>query len=110
MSYFPCDIPFMSDEELKENGIQIPKDVTDKNVGNNDYIRKQEAIDLINKISNLDIKAKGGICVSIANLTKADVVQVVRCKDCARYLDLRHWCKCHNTTMFENDFCSYGRK
>ena len=24
MSYFPCDIPFMSDEELKENGINIP--------------------------------------------------------------------------------------
>ena len=26
MSYFPCDIPFMSDEELKENGIMIHKD------------------------------------------------------------------------------------
>ena len=26
MSYLPCDIPFMSDEELQENGIQIPKD------------------------------------------------------------------------------------
>ena len=25
MSYFPCDISFMSDEELKENGINIPK-------------------------------------------------------------------------------------
>ena len=25
MSYFPCDIPFMSDEELKENGINISK-------------------------------------------------------------------------------------
>lgn len=23
MSYFPCDIPFMSEEELKENGIKI---------------------------------------------------------------------------------------
>lgn len=26
MSYFPCDIPFMSDDELKENGIHIPKE------------------------------------------------------------------------------------
>lgn len=26
MSYFPCDIPFMSDEELEENGIEIPDD------------------------------------------------------------------------------------
>lgn len=28
MSYFPCDIPFMSEEELKENGIIIPKTKT----------------------------------------------------------------------------------
>ena len=26
MSYFPCDIPYMSPEELEENGIRIPKD------------------------------------------------------------------------------------
>lgn len=25
MSYFPTDIPFMSEKELKENGIRIPK-------------------------------------------------------------------------------------
>ena len=25
MSYFPCDIPFMSEKELKKNGIIIPK-------------------------------------------------------------------------------------
>lgn len=34
MSYFPEDIPFMSKEELRENGIRIPKDATDTNVGN----------------------------------------------------------------------------
>lgn len=28
MSYFPCDIPYMSKEELKANGIKIPKDET----------------------------------------------------------------------------------
>ena len=42
-----------------------------------EYIRKQDAVDLVNKISNLDPKAKGGICVSLANLEKADVVPVV---------------------------------
>lgn len=26
MSYFPCDIPFMSPEELEANGIKIHKD------------------------------------------------------------------------------------
>lgn len=24
MSYFPTDIPFMSDDELKENGLKLP--------------------------------------------------------------------------------------
>lgn len=65
------------------------------------YIRKQDAVDLVNKISNLDPKAKGGICVSLANLEKADVVPVVhgkwkkigvwgrvyRCNQCGNFLD-----------------------
>lgn len=41
MSYFPCDIPFMSDEELKENGINIPEDAPDTNVGNIEYVSRQ---------------------------------------------------------------------
>lgn len=45
-----------------------------------EYIRKQDAVDLVNKISNLDLKVKGGICVSLANLEKADVVPVVHGK------------------------------
>ena len=45
-----------------------------------EYILRQDAVDLINKISNLDLKAKGGICLSLANLKKADVVQVVHGK------------------------------
>lgn len=54
----------------------------------NEYICKQDAIDLINKISNLDLKAKGGICVSLANLQKADVVQVEELK--AEIYKLKH--------------------
>ena len=65
-----------------------------------DYIRREDAIDLINKISNLDLKAKGGICVSLANLKKADVAPVrhgkwlpivsynntYKCSECGRLL------------------------
>ena len=39
-----------------------------------------------------------------------DVVPVIRCKDCIRYSAIRHWCKCHHTRMFENNFCSYGER
>ena len=41
MSYFPTDIPFMSDEELKENGIRIPKN---KTIRNENMDKKTEAV------------------------------------------------------------------
>ena len=86
----------------------------------NEYIRKQDAVDLVNKISNLDLKAKGGICVSLANLEKADVVPVVRCENCVHWSDSNQcerpelagnrW---HDDKYFEtlpDDFCSYGER
>lgn len=51
MSYFPCDIPFMSDEELKENGINIPKDVSDTNVGKTKYFEDQTVFDALEKVA-----------------------------------------------------------
>ena len=82
-----------------------------------EYIRKQDAIDLINKISNIDLKAKGGICVSLANLQIADVVPVVRCKDCENWqtdwnpsISNRHYCAVMDSMMTAEDFCSYGER
>ena len=43
---------------------------------------------------------------------KADFVEVVRCKDCARvnkYKE-RYFCSCDNTQMKPYDFCSYGER
>ena len=37
----------------------------------------------------------------------ADVVEVVRCKDC-RYMYEIGWCSLHDTPMDCTDFCSYG--
>ena len=83
-----------------------------------EYIRKADAIDLINKISNLDLKAKGGICASLANLQKADVIPVVRCKDCGwamKSTELPGWymCKCEEAFDYyakPDDFCSHGKR
>ena len=74
-----------------------------------EYIRKKDAIDLINKISNLDLKAKGGICITLANLKKSDVVPVVRCDDCV-YYGSRRWCELHSSVFDDNAFCSYGER
>lgn len=81
-----------------------------------EYIRKKDAIDLINKISNLDLKAKGGICVSLANLEKADVVPVVRCKNCKHHtydeIFCCYWCE-HEGMVREvkpDFYCGYGEE
>ena len=41
----------------------------------------------------------------------ADVVEVVRCKDCRWWRDIDHTCKYSFTSpMCANDYCSYGEK
>lgn len=37
----------------------------------------------------------------------ADVVEVVRCKDCRNRIE-KNWAKCHGRNP--NDFCSYGER
>ncbi len=52
---------------------------------------------------------------------KADVVEVVRCKDCKRYIkgnagEQSNYCDCHTISAFEkffclpNDYCSCGER
>jgi len=78
MSYFPTDIPFMSEEELIENGLKKP-------------YKKPEIIE------------------------KADVVPVVRCKDCKHWDNGNLSFECpwdygRHGSSDEDDFCSYGER
>lgn len=75
-----------------------------------DYISREDAIDIVRHECCEWRGLAKEIVKQFNGLPSADVAPVVRCKDCTRYIDLRHWCKCHDTTMFENDFCSYGGK
>ena len=56
---------------------------------------------------------------SIARTPTADVVEVVRCKDCKKYSDFDnknckrltfHFCTRFDNIMKEDDFCSYGER
>lgn len=48
----------------------------------------------------------------IDNIPTADVVEVVRCKDCKYWLEqeFKGFCSIHFTKKFANDFCSYGKR
>lgn len=68
MSYFPYDIPFMSDNELKENGIRT--NLTDNNVGDMGYIKKRDAIDMCGGYIEL--------AYAMSGIKNADVAPVER--------------------------------
>ena len=46
----------------------------------------------------------------IAGIPTADVVEVVRCKDCEFFSPKTDICRCHDTPIYEDDFCSYGER
>jgi len=89
----------------------------------NEYISKQ---DMLNAVEKLDIiPSVDGMGVptdtedfrvqflgTVLKVEPADVVQVVRCRDC-KYNTSTH--KCLNSDSFflvpkDNDFCSYGER
>lgn len=93
--------------------------LTDTNVGNIEYIRKQDALDafgLSEKTrkyggdhSGYDTRMLYEIQDTIESLEPADVVQVVRCEDC-KYYGSRRWCELHSSVFDDNAFCSYGER
>ena len=82
-----------------------------------EYIRKQDAIDEINANAD-DLEQNGGIpfaqgaramAIVVEQMPPADVVPVVRCKDC-EYFNIRHWCNLNETDFNPDDYCSYGER
>lgn len=83
----------------------------------NEYIKKSEAVDVIVKYP-YEIAGKTATAIKmIEDLPSADVVEVVRCKDCVYcrpYNDGKLYCH-KKADIFvpmvdANDFCSYGER
>ena len=99
--------------------IKALSDVPDTNVG--DMISRREAICALEEPCKVpdtwtdeyavgermqwekDVKA-------LNSLPSADVVEVVRCKNCAKYQKKYRWCDLHGDSMELNDFCSCGER
>lgn len=73
-----------------------------------DYIKKGDAIEEVNTWSmfgndNLESRLK--------RLPSADVVEVVRCKDCKFWDSGCRWCELWGDTQeYDNGYCSYGER
>lgn len=74
----------------------------DTNIGNNEYISKQAALECVTYDEEYTAE-------QIKGLPPADVVLVVRCDDC-KYYGSRRWCELHSSIFDDNAFCSYGER
>ena len=91
-----------------------------ESVSMSDYIKREDAIRQIVKTSaqnELDIPAIGTVIYILSEMDSADVVEVVRCKDCKFYEIYPNGANgdCINridafNTFYPNDFCSYGER
>ena len=83
-----------------------------------DYIKREDAIRQIVKTSaqnELDIPAIGTVIYILSEMDSADVVEVVRCKDCEHgqsynMFGSRYCLKHNDVAVRDNDFCSYGER
>lgn len=79
-----------------------------------DYIKREAAIKALDDIKN--INEDSWLCARYTlkhNVPTADVVEVVRCKDCKwRYStsDCTHWLPCMDIIYNHDFYCSYGER
>lgn len=80
------------------------------------YISDKALIENIAKIEDLRTLSTKTIGEAISKTPTADVVEVVRCKDCRMFAQNKEafvsYCKREhkNLTVNPNDFCSYGER
>lgn len=82
-----------------------------------EYIERKALIDKIFPIGMIDdgryaIPAKA-VKIAIDNVPAADVVEVVRCKDCKYWRQVneeRHACYMSGLEMDYDEYCSYGER
>ena len=107
----------------------MTENLPDTNVGNIEYIRKQDAVDYCKALMNAELVQNTDdwgygkerynqtevILEFIENRQPADVAPVVRCRDC-KHLGITtlgsYWCRnvngCAKPTP--DSFCSYGKR
>lgn len=85
-----------------------------------DYIKREDAIKAYAKAFNLADDCIEYASVILKDIPPADVVEVVRCKDCEHFEAINNddhgWCKlisdlpCEMSVRYDDDYCSYGER
>ena len=86
------------------------KDVFERGVRMAEYIEREAVLAKQYNASNFVNPMLAEMVVDVGDIEDipaANVVEVVRCKDCQEMIE-KGWCSLHQTPMNINDFCSYG--
>lgn len=79
-----------------------------------DYIKRQNAVDALDRIfDNVPMELTTEILRlrrELRGLSPADVVPVVRCRNCEEYKLKYRWCNLHDARFDPDDYCSYGER
>lgn len=74
-----------------------------------EYIRREDAVHTIMG-QPPDAHYPSWYAAQIEDIPAADVVPVVRCRDCREFAKTSHWCESFDNPTGEDDFCSYGKR
>ena len=94
----------------------MTENLPDTNVGNIEYIRKNDASDWLKQYGQDVLHGKYKFSLmyiwkNIMDLPSADVAPVVRCKDCLFFTTEKSCCRPEGLIKArEDDFCSYGER
>ena len=83
-----------------------------------DYISREEAYKAIYGMDWKNVYFPDNFKLLLDDIPSADVVEVVRCKDCINYewmsnriLEEQTWfCHCWNAITGEDDYCSFAKR
>ena len=84
-----------------------------------DYISREAAVDAMRIIHNPNTARAVMSVVALRELTAADVVELVRCRDCKYYMKSNEQCELVDTRLkfysthkrwTEESFCSWGKR
>ena len=73
------------------------------------YISQEAAIDAVD-VCNLHRGIIDALQAIISDIPSADVVEVVRCKDCAKYDPDAEWCNVWQYYLQPDFFCACGKR
>lgn len=78
------------------------------------YLNEGAVWSAIKRIPHITIQTRQAILEALRKVPTADVVEVVRCKDCRHYecftVCNKHFCNDYGGFVVENDFCSRAEK